>query len=130
MLYNLEVVNGEMTPAFSSDVFIYDVKVSDEVLSLMLNYDAPLDSDVTIYGNSYLTSGNNHVLVEVYDGKVTTYTLNVYKEMETQDVFKEYTKSQTIKEEILSDVTKPLIGSICFLLIVALYCIIFRKRKT
>mgnify|MGYP003235290300 CR=1 FL=1 len=119
MLYNLEVLNGEMTPDFSSEVFDYDVNVDSSALTLIFNYDTCDNCKVTVYGNSNLTSGENHVLIEVYDKKVTTYTLTVYKEKKT------VVNTEDKPKEFLI----PIISVICFLTILVLFYVIFHKKK-
>ena len=128
MLYNLEVLNGEMTPDFSSEVFDYDVNVDSSALTLIFNYDTCDNCKVTVYGNSNLTSGENHVLIEVYDKKVTTYTLTVYKEKKASQVFSEV-KTVVYTEEKPKEFLIPIISVICFLTILVLFYVIFHKKK-
>ena len=80
MLNNLKILNGSITPVFDSSIKDYEVEVSDTVISLVMEYDTDENNSITIYGNHNLSIGENHVLVEVYDGtNVNTYTLTVYK---------------------------------------------------
>ena len=128
MLYNLEVLNGEMSPDFSSEVFDYNVNVDSSALTLIFNYDTCENCSVTVYGNSNLTSGENHVLIEVYDKKVTTYTLNVYKEKKEAQVFSEV-KTPVDTSNKQNEFLIPIISVICFLTILVLFYVIFHKKK-
>ncbi len=128
MLYNLEVLNGEISPDFSSEVFDYNVNVDSSTLTLIFNYDTCDNCKVTVYGNSYLSSGKNHVLIEVYDEKVTTYTLTVYKEKKETQVFSEV-KTAVDTNEKTNEFLIPIILVICFLTILVLFYVIFHKKK-
>ena len=128
MLYNLEVLNGEISPDFSSEVFDYNVNVDSSTLTLIFNYDTCDNCKVTVYGNSYLSSGENHVLIEVYDEKVTTYTLTVYKEKKETQVFSEV-KTAVDTNEKTNEFLIPIILVICFLTILVLFYVIFHKKK-
>ncbi len=130
MLLDLNVLNGSINPSFSSNIFEYTVIVSD-VDKLELDLKVDKDLPVTIYGNDYLTDGENHVLIEIYDEKVNTYILTVYKNSEeavtnvvsnTQKV--EITTNDLLREDLLT----PGIIATCFFIIVLLYVIIFHKK--
>ena len=130
MLLYLNVLNGSINPSFSSNIFEYTVIVSD-VDKLELDLKVDKDLPVTIYGNDYLTDGENHVLIEIYDEKVNTYILTVYKNSEeavtnvvsnTQKV--EITTNDLLRDDILT----PGIIATCFFIIVLLYVIIFHKK--
>ena len=130
MLLDLNVLNGSINPSFSSNIFEYTIIVSD-VDKLELDLKVDKDLPVTIYGNDYLTDGENHVLIEIYDEKVNTYILTVYKNSEeavtnvvsnTQKV--EITTNDLLRDDILT----PGIIATCFFIIVLLYVIIFHKK--
>ena len=130
MLLYLNVLNGSINPSFSSNIFEYTVIVSD-VDKLELDLKVDKDLPVTIYGNDYLTDGENHVLIEIYDEKVNTYILTVYKNSEeavtnvvsnTQKV--EITTNDLLREDLLT----PGIIATCFFIIVFLY-VIKKKKK-
>ena len=132
MLNSLEVVNGSISPTFRKDVFEYDVNISDEVLSLVLDYEAPLGATVTIYGNDYLTDGENHVIIEVYEDELVTYMLNVMKES-SKEVFSDlntYAKVEVGADDNshFNNLITPSIAIVCFLTIVTLFSIIFKKK--
>lgn len=131
MLNNLEVVNGSISPEFKSDIFEYQVEVENDVLALVLDYDAPKNATITVYGNDYLTDGENHVIIEVYENELVTYTLTVYKE-ESQTVAgieNTYEKVEiSANDSWAKDLITPGIGIVCFMTIIMLFCIIFRKK--
>ena len=130
MLLDLNILNGSISPSFNSSIFEYTVTVQG---ATKLDLDLKVDKDlpVTIYGNDFLADGENHVLIEIYDEKVNTYVLTVYKNSEevvtntvnnTQKV--EITTSSLLQEDILI----PGIITICFFTIVFLYVVIFHKK--
>ncbi len=130
MLLDLKVLNGRLTPDFSSDLYSYIIEVED-VDQLELDLKVDKDLPVTIYGNDYLTEGENHVLIEIFDERVVTYTLIVYKK-EEQMVAKVEDNTSKIeinaKNLILEDILTPGIITICFVIIVILYSVIFHKK--
>ena len=131
MLNSLEVVNGSISPEFKPDVFEYTVNVSDEVLALVLNCKADEGATITVYGNDYLTEGENHVIIEVYKDELITYTLTVYKSEETE-VVDMYTNAQVLEVSQDSpwyeDYIIPIISICCFITIITLFSIIFKKN--
>jgi len=131
MLKDLNVVNGIITPDFNAEVYEYVVNVDDDVISLVLEYDVIKDASVTIYGNDYLTEGENHVLVEVYKDKVETYTLKVIKES-SQEVLSSFSDNEKIEvsiaKDVIKDIATPSIAVVCFITIVTFFCIIFRHK--
>ena len=130
MLNDLEAVNGSMSPQFSPSILEYNVSVDEDVMSLILNYDAPIDATVTIHGNNYLTEGENHVLIEVYQNELVTYKLTVFKSSsETMSgIMNDYQKVEVMESRWYDNLITPGISIVCFLTIVILFCIIFKKR--
>lgn len=129
MLDNLEITNGSMTPKFNKNIFNYEVYIDSDVTSLDLNYELSSDYPVTIYGNDYLTEGEGHVLIEVFDNEVITYTLTVYKE-EVQEVFNDntYSSVEVSNNSFIHEHITPITITSSFILIALLFCIIFRKK--
>lgn len=130
MLNDLEAVNGSMSPQFSPSILEYNVSVDEDVMSLILNYDAPIDATVTIHGNNYLTEGENHVLIEVYQNELVTYKLTVFKSSsETMSgIMNDYQKVEVMESRWYDNLITPGISIVCFLTIVILFCIIFKKK--
>lgn len=131
MLNSLEVVNGSISPEFKPDVFEYTVNVSDEVLALVLNCKAEEGATITVYGNDYLTAGENHVIVEVYKDELFTYTLTVYK-TESDEVMNIYNEAQALEvkqnDPWYQNFIIPIISISCFITIITLFSIIFKKK--
>jgi len=130
MLNSFEVVNGIIDPLFQSDIYEYNVTVDENVVTLILDYKASDGAVVTVYGNDYLTEGENHVLIEVYDEKLITYTLNVYKNIsqEASNLIDTSQKVEIRADSWYQNLITPGIGVCCFLTIVVLLSIIFRKK--
>lgn len=128
MLLDLKVLNGTMTPTFSSNVYEYNVEV-DDVDTLELEYIVDKELPVTIYGNEELTDGENHVLLEIYEERVTTYTLNVYKNADRLVMSDSIhsTKAEINDNGFLNDILTPCIAVSCFMIIIILYSIVFHK---
>ena len=130
MLLDLNVLNGSISPSFNSSIFEYTVTVQD-VTQLDLDLKVDKDLPVTIYGNDYLTDGENHVLIEIYDEKVITYILTIYKNSEevVANIISNNQKVEITTESLIQeDILTPGIISICFFIIVFLYVIIFHKK--
>ena len=129
MLNNLTIVNGILEPAFDSKVNNYTVYVDKDVISLVMEYDSG-DYATTVYGNDYLTEGENHVYIEVADKEVNTYVLTVYKK-ESQEAFNETDLLESYEIDVNDYPTSfitPFIGLICFISIMALFWVIFKRK--
>ena len=131
MLEKLVIRNGSMTPAFNSEILEYNVEVNDAI-SLIMDYEISENATITVYGNDNLSGGENHVLVEIYDGsKVTTYTLNVNNNMtEAASAFNDTYEKVEVNpiKDFTYDAITPFISCICFLTIILLYIVLFRKK--
>lgn len=124
MIDNLEIINGSINQMFNKDKFEYVVSVDSSVSTLIFSYDLVEDAEVTIYGNDELTDGENHVYLEVYSNdKVTTYTFVVNKETVNEVFNYEVSMQKEFKYKT------PIIFGSCFILIVVLFCIIFKKKN-
>lgn len=131
MLESLEILNGAVTPEFDPSVFEYEVEVDDSAISLLFDYNVSSDSKVTIYGNDNLTYGKNHVLVEVFDGKLKTYTfvVNKLKTSQVSSFDNAYEKVEvSVHDRFMDDLITPGISSLCFLTILILFCVIFKCK--
>ena len=84
MLNNLEIKNGSISPEFDSNITNYEVHVSDAAICLVMEFETDEENEIVVYGNDFLLEGENHVLIDVFDGKnVQTYNLTVYKGTES-----------------------------------------------
>ena len=131
MLNNLEILNGSITPVFDSSIKDYEVEVSDTTISLVMQYDTDEDNQITIYGNDNLLNGENHVLIEVYDGnKVNTYTLTVYKGLkDVSTKINENVKIEVVGKEYNNTVIQYSIIIFTIIIIILLYRLIFKLHK-
>ena len=127
MLKDFIVYNGYMTSEFNPEVFYYEIELDEGENTLDFNYEAT--GKVSVYGNDFLTSGDNHIIIEVYDEEVSTYTFLVHKEKVLKAIeVMEQTSDTSIKDSIISDIKTPGIATLTFLIIILLYCIIFKRR--
>ncbi len=127
MLNDFTVKNGYMTSEFNPEVFSYEIELEEDEDTLDFTYNAT--GKVSIYGNDNLTYGDNHIIIEVYDEKVVTYTFLVHKEkIKEASAIPMEIQSPSIKDNIINDIKTPGIAVLTFLIIAILYCIIFRKK--
>ena len=123
MLKNLEILNGNITN--------YEVEVNDTVISLVMQYETDENNEVSIYGNDNLLSGENHVLIEVYDGnEVKTYTLTVYKGIEnTSNTLNENIRIEVTGKKYNNSIIQFSIIVVTIIIIIGLYRLIFKLHK-
>ena len=129
MLEDLEVLNGEMDLEFSSLINYYTVSVGNDVYSLNLNYKLSDNATLNIRNNESLQEGNNYVYLDVYEGnKVSTYTLEVYKEVlkKTMEIVDDTSKVEVKSVPVY---TKYLLIFAGLIVILFTYKILFRKGK-
>lgn len=129
MLEYLKINNGDLLNEFNSNIYEYEVVVDDMTTFLIMDYKLIDDGTITIYGNEDFGYGENHVYIEVFTDHLVTYTLKVYKEKSTQVFLEDASNNNSIKNEILNDIKTPGIASICFLLIVIIFSLLFHKKK-
>lgn len=135
MLDKLEVLNGELMPEFDSYNMNYSVIIDDEVNSLQFNiYSSLVNADIIVEGNNDLTYGENLVTIKVSkDGNENIYTLHVYKEKQEASVAFVDDNIETLEikaPEKIPDYMAPLIGITCFLIILTLFVLLFKPKKS
>lgn len=130
MLLNLDILNGMMSPFFDKFVDVYTVSVSNDVDSLILNYEAEEGYTVEVKNNDSFIEGPNYVFVEVKNEEnVNTYTLEVYKEYSEAVInYDELTNPLEVEKQMPSYMPY-LIGGICFFIILCSFLLLFRKKK-
>ena len=130
MLLDLEILNGVMSLKFDKYVNTYTVEVDNNVEKLEFNYKVEDNSQVDVINNENINDGLNYVYIIVTNkNEQNTYTLEVYKEV-TKDVIS--TSNLETKLEVEQQVNKNtpyIIGSICFVVILIIFLIIFHPRK-
>lgn len=131
MLNDLEIINGELSPAFDSLNNIYSVTVSEDVDELVMEYSAPDGYIVNIIDNQDLDEGENEVYLQVIkDEEINTYTLLVYKES-SEPVFNyEYVPETIEVESELPEYVVPLIIGSCLLIILIFAILLFKRKKS
>lgn len=130
MLNDLEIINGELSPEFDCLNNIYSVTISENVDELVMDYSVTDGYIVNVIDNKDLASGENEVYIQVIkDEEINTYTLLVYKES-SEPVFNyDYNLDTVEVEEELPEYIAPLIGGSCFLIILIVFLLLFKKRK-
>lgn len=126
MLDSLIISDVSLNPSFNSKIYEYEVEVPNSTSFLSIDYESKYP--VTIYGADALYEGENHVLIEVYDNeKVTTYKIKVTRQKE-EAVFKMVDKKENSINPVWEQIMLPTIGGTSFLLILLLFCIIFKRK--
>ena len=131
MLNDLEIINGELSPEFDCLNNVYSVTISENVDELVMDYSVTDGYIVNVIDNKNLASGENEVYIQVIkDEEINTYTLLVYKES-SEPVFNyDYNLDTVEVEEELPEYVAPLIGGSCFLIILIVFLLLFKKRKS
>ena len=131
MLKRLEILNGELSLKFDSLNTRYTVKMTNEDEELKLNYEIEEDDEISIF-NNHLTEDKTEVVITVYnEGESTSYYLEVYKKEaeEAADTLSYFESLEVKTDTYLPKYVAPLIASICFLVILFLFTVLFKKRK-
>ena len=131
MLSDLEIINGELSPAFDSLNNIYSVTVSEDVDELVMEYSTTDGYIVNVIDNQDLDEGENEVYLQVIkDEEINTYTLLVYKES-SEPVFNYEYMPETIEvESELPEYVAPLIIGSCILIILIFAILLFKRKKS
>ncbi len=131
MFYFFEILNGELEMPFDEDTYLYNVYVEEDINFLQLNFKMHEGCTINVVGNKNFMDKENYVFVEITKNeKVTTYTFIVHKESD-ETVFKydEVIPLEVVNKNNAFNYT-PFIIVICIVLIVVLFKIIFRHKKT
>lgn len=131
MLKKLEVLNGELSLKFDPLNTIYTVNVNDDVMELQFDYETHDNDNVLIIGNN-LQNSVNEVIVRVNSNEeIIDYHFTVYKNDKVVSNDMTYLESLEIKsnKNELPSYVGPLVGVICFLLIVIMFTLLFKKSK-
>lgn len=101
-LGSLSVGEGELTPAFGSDVTEYHVNVSEDTETLFIDAKAKLKAcHVTIEGNTNLKEGDNTAKIIVTDKNETQkiYTIYIHKKSKEEQVLEQEEQETGADEE-------------------------------
>ena len=130
VLEDLNVVNGELTPEFDIYNNIYSVSISEDVDELVIDYEVTDGYVVNIVDNYDLVPGENEVYIQVIkDEEINTYILLVNKEMSEIVINYDYLLEPLEIEEELPEYVAPLIGGICFFIILCVFLLLFKRKK-
>ena len=130
MLEDLNIVNGELTPEFDIYNNIYSVSISEEIDELVIDYKVTDGYVVNIIDNHDLVPGENEVYIQVIKNEeINTYTLLVNKKSSEAVVNYDYLLEPLEVEEELPEYVAPLIGGICFFIILCTFLLLFKKKK-
>lgn len=125
---NLEVLNGEMALKYDKNIDTYSIKVSSDVNALEIRYELDDTSTLNVYGNTLLSPGENKVILACKnndDIRYITLVVNKEKALKTTSLNVDYSN----EKKVLPSFTIPLIASICFVLILITYYLLFKKKK-
>lgn len=125
---NLEVLNGEMALKYDKNIDTYSIKVSSDVNALEIKYELDDTSTLNVYGNTLLSPGENKVILACKnndDIRYITLVVNKEKALKTTSLNVDYRN----EKKVLPSFTIPLIASICFVLILITYYLLFKKKK-
>ena len=130
VLEDLNIVNGELTPEFDIYNNIYSVSVAGYVDELVIDYEVTDGYVVNVIDNHDLVPGENKVYIQVIKKEeINTYTLLVNKKSSEAVVNYDYLLEPLEVEEELPEYVAPLIGGICFFIILCTFLLLFKKKK-
>ena len=131
MLKRLEILNGEMSLKFDYLNTVYTIKMTSYDQELKINYEIDETDKISIF-NNHLTNNKTEVVITVYNEEETTsYYLEVYPKKEntatnTIDYFESLeVQANTYTPQYIA----PLIASICFIVILFFFAILFKNKK-
>ena len=131
MLKKLEILNGELSVKFDPLNTRYTVNIPMDEEELKINYEIDKEDCISIFNNKNIKD-NTEVVITVYnDEEITSYYLEVYKDKnEEANAFEDYFKSLEVKtNNYTPEYIAPLIAGVCFILILFLFTVLFKKRK-
>ncbi len=130
MLKDLKILNGELSLEFDSLNTIYTVNLSNDDNMLLLEYKIDENDNISIKGNN-LIEGKNEVVITVYNDKnSTSYYLEVYKDSSTNVVLNTSKEvGINVAKTEMPDYVVPSIAVVCFLTILFLFVLLFKKSK-
>lgn len=131
MLEKLTILNGELSVKFDPLNTRYTVNMTTQDKELQLELDSDENSEISIFNNN-IEEDQNEVVITVYsDEQIMSYYLEVYP-MKSENVLqnKDYFASLEVKTSTYTPkYVAPLIAVICFLIILFLFAILFKKKK-
>lgn len=131
VLESLEITNGQMMPKFDPYTDIYSVVVDEAVNSLVINYKVKEGYKVDVEQNQNLKAGENEVFIRIKNdkGEEQIVTLLVNKERVKSTILEDSFMEPVEIVKPLPGYIAPLMGIICFLIILTTFLALFHKRK-
>lgn len=132
MLKELKILNGILDLEFNEYTYEYTATVKENIKSLDFDYLLEDNAYINIRGNN-LNAGENIVYIDVYNKENTiTYTFYVYKENSEQvNSIDNFVNTLEIKKTESIPVYKvQILACSMFLIIIILFSIIFKKKRT
>lgn len=126
MLEDLQVINGSISPEFNSLNNYYTITLNKDVDKVLFKY-KETEAVITII-NNYDLKNNSNVTIEVSkEEEKVIYNFHILKEEESIiNVFKEDKENN---ENPMYAYKIFIIPGVCFILIVMVFKIIFRRHK-
>lgn len=130
IIKNLEITNGVLSPSFDKYNNYYSVEIEEGTSALECNvtYNSE-DYELTVLNNEKLEE-NKLIYMTVVDkdtNEQNTYILKTYI-TEDLETFDEENNNQSLEIKKTDDTNyAPMVGTICFLLIIFVYYVIFLK---
>lgn len=130
MLEDLRINNGVMYPKFDKYNNVYTITIENDINTLAIDYELLPNTVIDIVGNENLKVGENIIYLNISGKNNGTYTLYVNKkeEQKATSMLDQYQVIEAKKE--IPGFVGPLIGIICFLLIILSYVLLFSKKKS
>ncbi|MCX4254647.1 MAG: hypothetical protein OSJ63_05210 [Bacilli bacterium] len=130
MLKELKILNGELSLEFDSLNTIYTVNLSNDDNMLLLEYKIDENDNISIKGNNLIESKNEVVITVYNDKNSTSYYLEVYKDSSTNVVLNTSKEvGINVAKTEMPDYVVPSIAVVCFLTILFLFVLLFKKSK-
>lgn len=132
MLTELKILNGILELKFDKYTYEYTVQVEDDIKRLDFEYLTTDNVSVNIR-NNYIYDGEGLVYVDVINNdNIITYTFSTHKETTNLvSGIDDYKKSlELTKTDNIELYEIQILCSGVFIIIVIIFCLIFRKKHT
>lgn len=130
MIEELNILNGKLDLEFDKYNNIYTVEVEENINKLEFTYKISEGYNISV-NNNVLDEDINYVYVNVYnDTDFNTYTFIVNKNIsETTSLIDDYKSKIFVKEEKVSKGEVIGIISGCFIILLIVFILLFKKKK-
>ena len=131
MLKRLTILNGELSVKFDPLNTRYTVHTDSSVEKLEIEYEIEENDQISIFNNQ-INDDQNEIVITVYnDEESMSYYLEVYNTQTTlkEDNIKYLESLELNKDETMPEYIAPTIAGVCFLIILFIFIILFKKKK-